>query len=63
METSLEASGIHSGGFGRIHPTSRAPTEAEEAELSALANVDEIAARIDDHAEGDPAIEADEAVV
>ncbi|MDE3854368.1 hypothetical protein [Sinorhizobium meliloti] len=58
METSLEASGIHSGGFGRI-----APTEAEEAELSALANFDEIAARIDDHAEGDPAIETDEAVV
>ncbi|WP_234833333.1 ParB/RepB/Spo0J family partition protein [Sinorhizobium meliloti] len=64
VETSLEASGIHSGGFGRIHPISRVPTEAEEAELSSLGDkFDEIAARIDDHAEGDPAIEADEAAL
>ncbi|RVK90346.1 ParB/RepB/Spo0J family partition protein [Sinorhizobium meliloti] len=64
VETSLEASGIHSGGFGRIHPVSRVPTEAEAAELSRLGDkFDEIAARIDNHAEGDPAIEVDEAAL
>lgn len=64
VETGLETSAIHGGGFGRIHPVSRVPTEAEQAELSRLGETfDEIAERIDDHAEGDPAIEADEAAL
>ncbi|UXT00635.1 ParB/RepB/Spo0J family partition protein (plasmid) [Agrobacterium tumefaciens] len=63
-DTSLESSAIQSGGFTRIFPINRAHTEAEQAELSRLGEqFDEITARIDDHAEGDPAIEADEAAL
>lgn len=62
VEASLEASTIHNGGFARIYPMSHVPTEAEQAELSGLGErFDEIAARIEDYAEGDPAIDVDEA--
>lgn len=62
VDAGLEASVIHNGGFARIFPKSNAPTDAEQSELSTLAErFDEIAGRIEDYAEGDPAIEADEA--
>lgn len=62
VEASLEASTIHNSGFARIFPMSHVPTEAEQAELCTLAErFDEIAARIEDYAEGDLAIDADEA--
>jgi len=64
VEASLEASAVHNGGFARIYPISRVPTEAEQEELSRLGEqFDEIAARIDNYAEGDPGIEADEATL
>ena len=64
VEISLDAPAIYGGGFGRIHPLSHVPTEAEQAELSSLADqCDELAARLEDYAEGDPAIEADEAAL
>ncbi|TPM21599.1 ParB/RepB/Spo0J family partition protein [Mesorhizobium sp. B2-3-5] len=62
VEISLDSGFIHGGGFGRIHAVRRDPTEAEQAELSALAGqYDELAGAIDAYAEGDPQIEADEA--
>jgi ParB family chromosome partitioning protein len=62
VEAGLEASAIHNGGFARIFSKSNVPTDAEQSELSTLAErFDEIAGRIEDYAEGDPAIEADEA--
>ncbi|WP_245571511.1 ParB/RepB/Spo0J family partition protein [Neorhizobium alkalisoli] len=64
VEISLEASAIHNGGFARIFPVNRVATEAEQVELSSLGEqFDEIAARIDNCAEGDPATEADEATL
>ncbi|BCG83483.1 hypothetical protein [Mesorhizobium sp. 113-3-3] len=36
VEISLDYTFIHMGGFGRIHAVRRDPTEAEQAELSAL---------------------------
>jgi ParB family chromosome partitioning protein len=62
VDTSLGTSAIHNGGFARIFPISHAPTEAEQTELAGLVEqFDEIAGRIEDYAEGDPAIDADEA--
>lgn len=64
VEISLESPAIYGGGFGRIHPMSHVPTEAEQAELSSLGDqFDELAARLEEYAEGDPAIEADEATL
>ncbi|RRY02356.1 ParB/RepB/Spo0J family partition protein [Brucella anthropi] len=62
VDTNLGTSAIHNGGFARIFPISHAPTEAEQTELAGLVEqFDEIAGRIEDYAEGDPAIDADEA--
>lgn len=62
MDAGLEASAIHNGGFARIFPKANVPTQAEQSELSILAErFDEIAGRIEDYAEGDPAIRDDEA--
>lgn len=64
VEPGLDGSGIYNLGYGRIYPINRVPTEDEQAELSQLgAQFDEITARIEDYAEGDPAIEADEAAL
>ena len=62
VETSLDASAIYGGGYGRIYPQTRELTEDEQAELSALGeSFDELQAQIEAYAEGDPAMEADEA--
>ncbi|NTA40600.1 ParB/RepB/Spo0J family partition protein [Agrobacterium salinitolerans] len=62
VDAGLEASVIHNGGFARIFPKDNVPTSVEQSELSTLAErFDEIARRIEDYAEGEPAIEADEA--
>ena len=62
VDAGLEASTIYNGGFARIFPKDNVPTQAEQSELSTLAErFDEIAGRIEDYAEGDPAIDADEA--
>ncbi|EMS96690.1 plasmid stabilization protein [Agrobacterium tumefaciens str. Cherry 2E-2-2] len=62
VETSLDASAIYDGGYGRIYPQTRELTEDEQAELSALgASFDELQAQIEAYAEGDAAIETDEA--
>ncbi|MQW85988.1 ParB/RepB/Spo0J family partition protein [Sinorhizobium saheli] len=62
VETSLEASTLYSGGYGRIYPQTRELTADEQAELSALGeSFDEVQAQIEAYAEGDLAIEADEA--
>ncbi|PYE30254.1 ParB family chromosome partitioning protein [Rhizobium sp. PP-F2F-G38] len=64
VQVSLEAPSIYGGGFGRIHPLEDVPTEAEQSDLASLdAQFDTIAARLEDYAEGDPAIEADEAAL
>ena len=61
-EISIDGSGIHSAGYGRIYPERRDHTDEEQAELSALAETyDELAARIEAYAEGDHEIAADEA--
>lgn len=61
VDTSLEASALHNGGFARIFPKSNVPTEAEQTELACLAEqFNMIAGRIEDYAEGDPTIGADE---
>ncbi|MQB05745.1 ParB/RepB/Spo0J family partition protein [Agrobacterium tumefaciens] len=62
VETSLDTSALYGGSYGRIYPQTRDLTEDEQAELSALGeSFDELQARIEAYAEGDPAIEADEA--
>ncbi|WP_068951076.1 ParB/RepB/Spo0J family partition protein [Pararhizobium polonicum] len=62
VDAGLDASAIHNGGFARIFPKNNVPAALEQSELSILAErFDEIAGRIEDYAEGDPAIEADEA--
>ncbi len=62
VEISIEGSAIHDGGYGRIFAERRDHTDAEQAELSALAeSFDELAGRIESYAEGDPEIAADEA--
>ncbi|OJH56078.1 ParB/RepB/Spo0J family partition protein [Agrobacterium pusense] len=62
VDAGLEVSAIHNGGFARIFPKTNVPTALEQSELSTLAErFDEIAGRIEEYAEGDPAIEADEA--
>ncbi|NSL25090.1 ParB/RepB/Spo0J family partition protein [Agrobacterium tumefaciens] len=62
VQTSLDASVMYGGGFGRIYPQTRELTEEEQAELSALGeSFDELQSQIDAYAEGDPAIETDEA--
>lgn len=59
VETSLDASVIYNGGYGRIYPQTRELTEDEQTELSALGeNFDELQAQIEAYADGDPAIEA-----
>ncbi len=61
VQTSLEASVMYGGGFGRIYPHTRELTEDEQAELSALGErFNEIQAGIEAFDEGDPAIEAEE---
>ncbi|MFK0207731.1 ParB/RepB/Spo0J family partition protein [Agrobacterium sp. NPDC090283] len=61
VDISLDASAIYGSGYGRIYPQTRELTEDEEAELSALGqSLDEVQARIEAYAKGDPAIEADE---
>ncbi|EJT04966.1 ParB/RepB/Spo0J family partition protein [Rhizobium sp. CCGE 510] len=61
VETSLDASVAYGGVFGRIYPQARDLTEDEQAELAALGeSFDEVQAQLEGHAEGDPAIEADE---
>ncbi|MCJ9668539.1 MULTISPECIES: ParB/RepB/Spo0J family partition protein [unclassified Neorhizobium] len=62
VETNLDASTIYSGDFGRVYPQLREPSPDEQAELSALGeSFDEVQARLEAYAEGDPAMEADEA--
>jgi ParB family chromosome partitioning protein len=61
VQTSLDASVMYGGSFGRIYPHTRELTEDEQAELSALGErFDEIQAGIEAFDEGDPAIEAEE---
>ncbi|CAK7262399.1 MULTISPECIES: hypothetical protein [unclassified Shinella] len=61
-EISIDGGSIHSAGYGRIYPERRDHTDEEQAESSALAEAfDELAARIEAYAEGDPEIAADEA--
>ncbi|AYM10851.1 ParB/RepB/Spo0J family partition protein [Agrobacterium tumefaciens] len=61
VQTSLDASIMYGGGFGRIYPHTRELTEDEQAELSALGErFDEMQAGIEAFDEGDPAIEAEE---
>lgn len=61
VQTSLDASVMYGGGFGRIYPHTRELTEDEQAELSALGErFNEIQAGIEAFDEGDPAIEAEE---
>lgn len=62
VETSLDASAIYGGGYGRVYPQTRERTEEEQAELSSLGqSFDDLQAQIKAYAEGDPAIETDEA--
>ncbi|CVI17471.1 putative plasmid stabilization protein [Agrobacterium fabacearum CFBP 5771] len=62
VETSLDTSALYGAGYGRIYPQTRELTEDEQDELSALGeSCDEVQAQIEAYAEGDPAIEADEA--
>lgn len=62
VEINLDASALYNGGYSRIYAETRELTPDEQAELSTLGDVfDEIAAKIEDYAEGDSAIEADEA--
>ncbi len=62
VETSLDASALYNSGYGRIYLQTRALTDEEETELSALGqSVDELQAQIEGYDEGDPAIEAEEA--
>lgn len=61
-EISIDGGSIHSAGYGRIYPERRDHSDEEQAELSALAEIyDELAARIEAYAEGEPEIAADEA--
>ncbi len=60
--TSLDASVIYGGGYGRIYPQTRDLTEEDQAELSSLGeSFDTLQAQIEAYAEGDAAIETDEA--
>lgn len=60
-EISLEANSGYASGQGRIQPSSRALSEAEQAEVDALnAEFDALAERIEGYGEDDPQIEADE---
>lgn len=62
VEINLDPSALYSGGYSRIYAETRELTPDEQAELSALGDMfDEITARMETHAEGDAAIEADEA--
>lgn len=62
VETSLDTSNLYGTGYGRIYPQTRDLTEDEQAKLSALGeSFDEVQAQIEAYAEGDAAIEADEA--
>ncbi|MDI5929022.1 ParB/RepB/Spo0J family partition protein [Rhizobium leguminosarum] len=62
VEANLDTSIIYSGGYGRIYPQTRELTEDEQAELSALGeSFDEVQAQVEGYAEGDPAVESDEA--
>lgn len=62
LETSLDGSATYGGGYARIYPQTRDMTEEEQAEIAALGeSFDEVQAQIEAYAEGDPAIEADEA--
>ncbi|MGX5805314.1 ParB/RepB/Spo0J family partition protein [Bradyrhizobium sp. Arg314] len=60
-EISLEANSGYAVGHGRIHPISRALSEAEQAEVDTLNDeFDALAERIEGYDEGDPQLEADE---
>ncbi len=62
VETSLETSALYNSGYGRIYPQTRALTDEEETELSALADtLDALQEQIEGCEEGGPAIEAEEA--
>ena len=61
VQTSLDASVMYGGGFGRIYPHTRELTEDEQAELSALGErFDEMQAGTEAFDEGDPTIEDEE---
>ncbi|BAV52969.1 Plasmid stabilization protein (plasmid) [Mesorhizobium loti] len=60
-EISLEANSGYGAGHGRIHPSRRALSEAEQVEVDALNDeFDALAERIEGYDEGDPQLEADE---
>jgi ParB family chromosome partitioning protein len=62
VETSLSSAVVYSFSGGRIYPQTRALTNDEQAELSALGEaLDEAQTQLETYEEGDPAIEADEA--
>ncbi len=62
VETSLDASALYSGGYGRIYPQTRDLTDEEETELFALGDTfDELQVQIEEYEECTPAIEAEEA--
>ncbi|WFU05849.1 ParB/RepB/Spo0J family partition protein (plasmid) [Rhizobium sp. CB3171] len=61
VETSLETSSLYNSGYGRIYPQTRALTDEEETELSALAETcDALQEQLEGYEEGNPAIEAEE---
>lgn len=60
-EISLEGNSGYGSGHGRIQPSARALSEAEQAELDALSEeFDTLAERIEGYDEVDPQLEADE---
>lgn len=62
IEISLDPSSVYNGGYGRIHPEARELTPDEQAALASLGETfDELSAKIEAYAEGDPQIDADEA--
>lgn len=62
VEPMLDASAVYSNGYGRIYPQARELSSEEQAQLDELAGeCDALHARIEDYAEDDPALAADEA--
>ncbi|MUO87147.1 ParB/RepB/Spo0J family partition protein [Agrobacterium vitis] len=62
IEISFDPSIVYSGGYSRIHAEARELTPDEQAELATLGETfDDLSAKIEAYAEGDPQIDADEA--
>lgn len=62
VEPMLEASGLYNGGYGRIYPQVRELEAEEQARFDTLGEECEaLQAQVEDYAEDDPALAADEA--